>query len=194
MLFLNIVNYSLTEIGDLMSIWDILRKFGIIIIAVMALLLSRMGIGYLTILVAIGILTPIICGSKKDAIFTGILYATISYILSYPAGLFLINYMPEEYIPITVSSSTVATNLFIGWLVPVLVSIMICGLASFIGNLLADFINNKTAERNDDEHYFEASDELNQIDTDNLNKKEKRNLLYLTPIQKAKNRNKENNE
>ena len=177
-----------------MTILGILRKFSIIIIAFIALLLSRMGISYLIILVAIGVLTPIICGSKKDAIFAGILYASISYIISYPTGLFLINYMPKEYIPITVSSSTVATNLFIGWLIPVIVSIIICGLTSFIGDIFANLIHKKTVETDVDEHYFEASNDLNQVDTNNLNKKERKNLLYLTPIQKAKNRNKENND
>ena len=93
---------------------DILRKFGVIIVALLALWLTRAGIGYITILVAIGIIAPIVCGSKKDAVFTGILYATLNYVLSYPSGLYLINYMPSNYIPITVSSSEVMVNLFIG--------------------------------------------------------------------------------
>lgn len=177
-----------------MTIFGFLRKFGIILLAFLALFLSGTGIGYLTILVAIGIIAPILCGSKKDAIFSGILYVTLSCILSYPKGLFLINYMPSEYIPVTVSSSTVATNLFIGWIIPVIVAIIICGLTSFIGELIANFINKKTEDTNAKEHYFDSTDDLTQIDTDNLNKKEKRNLLYLTPIQKAKNKYKKNNE
>lgn len=170
-----------------MTLMDILRKFGVIIIALLALWLTRAGIGYLTILVAIGIIAPIVCGSKKDAVFTGSLYATLNYVLSYPSGLYLINYMPSNYIPITVSSSEVMVNLFIGWLVPTLVAIIVCGMASFLGKVIADYLFGKENRDDTNEFYFE-DEGINQVDTSNLNKKERKRLLYLTPIQKAKNR------
>ena len=97
-----------------MTFTGILKKFSVIIVALLALGLTRMGIGYLTILLAIGIIMPIICDNKKSAIFTGILYATLGYLLSYPSSLFLINYMPDRDIPISVSSTSILTHIFLG--------------------------------------------------------------------------------
>lgn len=177
-----------------MTFMGILKKFSVIIVAILALGLTRMGIGYLTILLAIGIIMPMICDNKKSAIFTGVLYATLSYVLSYPSGLFLINYMPNIDIPISVSSTTTLTNLFLGWIIPVIAAIVLCGIFSIIGNFIKSKVLNKIIGNDDNEHYFDRQDDLNPIDTNSLNKDQKKELLYLTPIQKAKDRYKNNNE
>ena len=171
-----------------MTFMGILKKFSVIIMALLAFGLTRMGIGYLTILITIGIIMPIICDNKKSAIVTGFLYATLSYLLSYPSGLFLINYMPNYDIPISVSSSTVLTNIFLGWIIPVIITILICGIFSVIGMFIKSKLFDKIIGKGDNEHYFDSRDDLNYIDTNSLDKKQKKELLYLTPIQKAKNR------
>ena len=177
-----------------MTFTGILKKFSVIIVALLALGLTRMGIGYLTILLAIGIIMPIICDNKKSAIFTGILYATLGYLLSYPSSLFLINYMPDRDIPISVSSTSILTNIFLGWIIPVIVAIVICGIFSIIGNIIKSKVFDKIGGNNDDVHHFDTYDEVNQIDTNSLNKKQKKELLFLTPIQKAKNKYNDNKE
>ena len=73
-----------------MTFMSILKKFSIVLVALLALGLTRIGISYLIILVAIGIIMPIIADNKKSAMVTGALYATLGYSLSYPSGLFLI--------------------------------------------------------------------------------------------------------
>ena len=171
-----------------MTFMNILKKFCVIIVALLALGLTRMGMGYLTILMAIGIIMPLICDNKKSAIFTGVLYTTLSYVLSYPSSLFLIDYMPNYDIPISVSSTTVLTNVFLGWLIPVLIAIVLCGIFSIIGKIIKSQILDKIVGKSNDEHYFETQDDLNHVDTNSLNKNQKKELLYLTPSQKAKNR------
>jgi len=170
-----------------MTFMSILKKFSVIIVALLALGLTRIGLGYLTILIGIGIVMPLICGNKKSAIYTGVLYTTLSYLLSYPSGLFLIDYMPSSEIPISVSSATVLSNIFLGWIIPVIIAVVICGISSIIGNIIKMQLFD-TAEKDDNEYYFEKSDDLDQFDTKSLNKNQKKELLYLTPIQKAKNR------
>lgn len=202
-----------------MTFMNILKKISILIVAVLSLELTRMGISYLTILIAIGIVMPIICGNKKSAVFTGVLYATISYILTYPSSLFLIDYMPSESIPITVPISTVYSNIFFGWIIPVIIAIVVCGIFSIFGHIIKKQLLDKVIGKGSDEHYFDESNVItpnnnnsltnqdyqkttNTINnnqdyprkTNSLNKNEKKELLYLTPIQKAKNRNKRKNE
>lgn len=180
-----------------MTLSGIFKNISVLIIALMALLLTRMGISYYIILIAIGIITPIICGNKKSAVISGILYATLSYIISYPSGLFLINHMPSTPIPISVSPFTVIINLFIAWLIPVLITIIITGISSLIGNWIAEKLNkDKTEEINVDtvDYYFEEDDDSIQIEHEEYDTSRKKDLLSLTSIQKAKNRrNKEKN-
>lgn len=176
-----------------MTFTSILKKFCVIIVALLALGLTRMGIGYLTILIAIGIIMPVISDNKKSAIITGVLYATLGYIISYPSSLFLINYMPDINIPISVSSATTLSNIFLGWIIPVIFAIVICGIFSIIGNIIKSKVFNNNGN-NENEHRFDTQDNLNPIDTNSLNKKEKKELLYLTPIQKAKNRYNDNDD
>lgn len=173
-----------------MTLVGILRKLSIILVALVALFLSRTGISYLIILVCIGIFTPFLSGNKKGAVFSGILYSTFSYILSFPTGSYLINYMPSIDIPITVNSFDVFMNLFIGWLIPVLISILVCGIASLIGKFLLDLII-RTDNQEVNEHYFESDESYSK---NYLNTKGNIELLNLTSIQKAKNRKQKNNE
>ena len=248
---------------------NILKKLSIPVVAILALGLTRTGISYFTILIAIGILLPIICGSKKSAVFTGILYATLSYILTYPSSTFLINYMPSESIPLSVSTATVYSNIFMGWIIPVIIAAVVCGVFSIIGQAVKRLFD-KILGKDTDEHHFRESDDSETIvtdsydeypeysfnnnsydrsrnrsfndrsfgrsrdysfdedsyemgrdysfdgnfhgkgrynsyndnshgrkrdytiDTSSLDKKEKKELLYMTPIQKAKNRKKKN--
>ncbi len=165
----------------------ILKKFSVLIVALLALKLTRMGISYLAVLIAIAIVMPIICDNKRSAVVAGILYTTISYLLTYPSSLFLKNYMPDTSIPIAVSSSAVYMNLFMGWIIPVIITMIICGIVSTIIYSIKRSIVKKQDDKNKDVHYFERGD-LNKFDTNSLNKKQKKELLYLTPIQKAKNR------
>jgi hypothetical protein len=132
-------------------------------VAILAIGLTRFGISYLIILMLIGFFMPIIAGNKKGAIFTGVLYATLSYILSYPSGLYLINYMPKEAIPVSVSSSSVFFNLFMGWLIPVVISTVVCGIFSIAGYAVKNIIYGK---EDTTEHYFESTEEMEQIKTD----------------------------
>ena len=48
-----------------MTLMNILKKLSILIVAILAIQVTRMGVNYFTILLAIGIIMPIICGSKK---------------------------------------------------------------------------------------------------------------------------------
>lgn len=241
-----------------MTAMNILKKLTIPVVAVLALGITRMGISYLTIFLAIGIIMPIICGSKKSAVFTGILYATLGYILAIPSGTFLINYMPTASIPISVSTATVYSNLFLAWIIPVIIAAVVCGVFSIIGSLVKGLFD-KMLGKGTDEHSFRESDDSETIvtdsydeypeysfndnsydgrrnrsfndrsfgrrkdysfeedsyemgrdyshkdnfngrkrdytiDTSSLDKHEKKELLYLTPIQKAKNRKKRNNK
>ena len=178
----------------MMALASVLKKFSIVIIAVLALILTRIGIGYLILLVTIGIVTPILTGKKKDAIFTGILYSTLSYIISYPAGLYLINYMPNIEIPVTVTSTEIAFNLFMGWIIPVMVSIIICGITSFIGIWAANLIHKKTDQKDAEGYYFEEDEEIYPEDYAEPNRNNKKDLLSLTSSQKAKRRKQNDDE
>ena len=172
-----------------MNLLSILKKFSIIIVAVLAYFLSRMGVGYLVILVAIGLFMPFLTNSKKGAVFTGILYATIGYLISYPSGLFLINYMPSIEIPISVSQTTVATDLFIGWLIPVLIAIIICGLFSIMGYAISKRLYGKNNSSKSDYHTFEEDIYVEKDEFD-----EDVDLINLSPIQRMKNKYKENDD
>lgn len=185
-----------------MSLMDFLKKFSIIIFVVLALIVSHMGISYLTILVVIGLLVSFITGHKKDAVITGVLYALISYILSYPAGLFLAEYMPSTTLNVSADSVTVMSDVIIGALVPSIVAIVICGICAIIGSEISKYVFKKQESTTDEGYHFDM-DDYDYDDIDDVNEQEekevvnkkrsrksrksnKNDLLNLTPIQKAK--------
>lgn len=178
-----------------------LKSLTIVVAAFIALFLTRIGISYLLILIALGIILPFITEDKKSAIISGILYATISYILSYPSGLFLINFMPKIDIPINVSFIEVLFNLLIGLLVPIIISVIICFISSLVGNYLSKLVkqNRDNNEEQDKGHYFNSTNDYKKEykeygkNFDKHTPKTKKKLMELSPIQKAKIR-RENEE
>lgn len=148
---------------------NILKKISILLMALLSLELTRMGIGYLTILVAIGIIMPIFCGSKKSAVYTGILYTTLSYMISYPSSTFLIDYMPSESIPLTVSTATQYSNLFLGWIIPVIISVVICGIFSVLGYAIRRAIFGEDKKKITEGYYFEKDNDLKQEESYSTN-------------------------
>ena len=153
-----------------MSSFNFLGKFGIVIIsAILALILARIGISYLVILIAIGFIIALITKSKAYAVLTGLLYTVISYILSYPAGLFLVDYMPT-------------TN--------VTIPIVLCGLPAIIGVNIAEYIHKPTTQPQKEEHHYKVMDNFNQVHKKVNKKQVEADILRQTPIQKAKNRKK----
>lgn len=174
---------------------NILKVLPIIIGAFAALILTRLGISYLLLLVALGFILPFLTKDKKSAVLSGILYAAISYIISYPSGLFLSNYMPSIEIPINVSPIEVIFNLLLGLLVPMIVAAIICFITAIIGEYLSNKIQHK--DKKEKEYHFQQNNE-NKIQYDEgfeeITPYDRKNLLDLTSIQKAKNKrkNKEN--
>lgn len=173
-----------------------LKSLTIIGAAIVALFLTRIGLSYLLILIALGLILPFITEDKKSAIISGVLYAAISYILSYPSGLFLINYMPTIDIPVNVSFIEVFFNLLIGLLVPIIIAIIICSISSIIGKYLSKLVKQNNNEKQDKGYHFESKKQYkNEYDDyeNNYEKhtpKTKKKLMELSPIQKAKNRRK----
>lgn len=173
---------------------SILKILTIIAGALLALILTRVGISYLVILIALGLILSFFTGDKKSAIISGVLYATISYIISYPSGLFLKGYMPNIDIPVNVSPAEVTINLFIGLIIPIIITIVICGVFSIIGGYVHNLIKNKDEKQEEEGIYFDSP---NEFDEKYENKSErftstktKNKLEELSPIQKAKNRRK----
>ncbi|MBO5460106.1 MAG: hypothetical protein J5981_07690, partial [Lachnospira sp.] len=68
---------------------------------------------------------------KREAIITGVLYALVGYILSYPAGLILNDYMPSIDIPVQTNAISVGMALLMGALIPVCFAIIICTITFF---------------------------------------------------------------
>jgi len=174
---------------------DLLKKFSIIIFVLLALIVSRMGISYIVILIAIGFIVSFINQRKREAIITGVLYALVSYILSYPAGLFLSEYMPSTDIVIETSVLTVAKDLIIGALIPMIIALVLCGITAIIGSNIAKAINkDKTPENDAKETYrfdMYKSDTNNPYQKtaevkDKNSRKNRKTLSKLTPIDKAK--------
>ena len=171
---------------------NIFKYVRIIIAAFLALLLSRMGVSYLWILVAIGVILSILSKSKSEPIIAGVLYSTLSYILTYHSGFFLIQYMPNNA-SVQVSAIDVYINLFMGWLVPALIAIIICGLTSFIGMAIWEILNKNESKYNSDAYYFDDEKDLinqDRVIEDSFNQKD---YLYLSPIERAKRRKNFNN-
>ncbi|RAP52749.1 MAG: hypothetical protein BZ138_02425 [Methanosphaera sp. rholeuAM270] len=173
---------------------NIYKIFTILLSAFIALVLTRMGIGYLFILVALGLILPFITKDRISAILSGTLYAAVGYILSYPSGLFLTNYMPSIEIPINVSPIEVLLNMSLGLIIPVIIAIVICFIASLIGKYLSNLITHE--EVKDEEKIYFAQEETPEeeyvedeevIYPENNNKNK---LLNLSHIQKSKNKRK----
>lgn len=178
-----------------MSSFNFLGKFGIIIIAaIMALILAGLGISYLIILIAIGFIIALITESKFYAVLTGVLYTLTSYILSYPAGLFLVDYMPTTNVTIQTSTYTVGMDLLMGGLIPTIVAVVLCGLAAIVGSNVAErFCRPKSTQTNTEEHHFKVMDNFNQKKQVKQHKEhDEAETLYQNPIQKAKSKFNEN--
>ncbi|OED29571.1 hypothetical protein [Methanosphaera sp. WGK6] len=183
-----------------MTSFNVLGKFRIIIAVILALIIARLGISYLIILLAIGIILSIL-NSKMEAVITGVLYAIVSYILSYPAGLFLADYMPTTNVTIETSATTVGINLMMGAIIPTIIAIILCGIGALIGSTLVDLIHKNNNSENKqksikEEHHYEVIEGFKRSREENKrNKKQKREIIYQTPIQKSKIRQqKQNNE
>ncbi|MBO7718798.1 MAG: hypothetical protein J6S29_01450 [Methanosphaera sp.] len=179
-----------------MSLIDFLRKFSIIIFVILALILSRSGFGYLLILVMIGLIVSYINRRKREAIITGILYALIGYILSYPTGLILKDYMPAYTIPVQTSTATMIMDLLLGALIPVCVAIVICGITAIIGSNIAKYVHERdadTQESDDTGYQVIFTDEENQT-RDYVEVENRGELLNYTPIHKAKMRKEKQKE
>lgn len=178
---------------------NLLKKFSIIIFILLALIISRMGVSYIIILIAIGLIVSFINQRKREAIITGVLYALVSYILSYPAGLFLSEYMPTTDVVIETSAITVAENMIIGALIPMIIAFILCAITAVIGSNISKAINkDKTSEDNDEKGYhfnmnksdsYSHSDNNFQQSVDDISndsKDYKQKINRLTPIDKAK--------
>ena len=172
-----------------MSLTDVFRKFSILIFVVLALLLSRSGFGYLLILVLIGLIVSFINKRKREAIITGVLYALVGYILSYPSGLMLKDYMPSITIPVQTSTATVVMDLLIGALIPTCVAIIVCGITAIIGSNIAKYIDGRNEENPLEERYNPGYTQEDNGESDYIYvDKNDEELLNYTPIHKAKMR------
>ena len=177
---------------------NLLKKFSIIIFVLLALIVSRMGVSYIIILIAIGLIVSFINQRKREAVITGVLYALVSYILSYPAGLFLSEYMPTTNVVIETSAITVAKNLIVGALIPMIIAFILCGITAIIGSNIAKAMNKDKSSEEDDEGYHFSRDNSNsdnnpnndyQQDVEYKNEdfqKNRKKFSKLTPIDKAK--------
>lgn len=182
-----------------MSLIEILKRFSTIIFVILALMLSRLGIGYLTLLILLGLIVSFINKRKRDAIIAGLLYAMVGYILSYPTGLLLADYMPTTDIVIETNAATMMTDLVIGALIPMIVAFVICGITAIIGSNIAKYLesNKKSTTEfdNTDTHQFNVVGNFKQKqEKQKETRKNKEELINLTPIQKAKMRKEKEND
>lgn len=175
-------------------------KFSRVIIgAVLALILCRMGISYLAVLVALGFILSFISKNKWEGVLSAVIYTTLSYIISYPSGLYLKEFMPTIEIPIVVNPTSVIMTLFLGWLIPVIIAIIISGCAAILGKECAKIIRKDKKEdkeikndyQNDYQNDFEDNEETKEVFKEKSvmpkpkNRKNKE-ILEMSPIQKAK--------
>lgn len=175
-------------------------KFSRVIIgAVLALILCRMGISYLAVLVALGFILSFISKNKWEGVLSAVIYTTLSYIISYPSGLYLKEFMPTIEIPIVVNPTSVIMTLFLGWLIPVIIAIIISGCAAILGKECAKIIRKDKKEdkeikndyQNDYQNDFEDNEEIKGVFEEKSvmpkpkNRKNKE-ILEMSPIQKAK--------
>ncbi len=174
-----------------MSSSIISRLFKILVAVILALILTYIGINYVVVLLAVGLILTILNKRKKDAIFTGILYAFIGYVMSYPVGLANMGqYIPLVDIPVQTTVLTSFISLLIGVVIPVLVSIILTGSVSIITYYVLDYLNlTKDKTNRYEKHYFQTKEAIKENRDQNRRKKEKEDLLNLSPIQKSKIKN-----
>lgn len=164
-----------------------------------------MGVSYLIILVAIGLIVSFINKRKREAIITGVLYALVSYIISYPSGLFLAEYMPTTNVVIQTNTITVAKDLLVGALIPMIIAFILCAITAVIGSNIAKAISNDDESEYEEVGYHfnrnESYDDSDDYYYDNIQpspedkpkntRKERERLIKLTPIDKAKMKRRE---
>lgn len=135
----------------------ILRSIEIVVVAIAALILTRLSISYIIILALIGLITTLISKRRKDAIIAAVLYTIIGYVISYPAGMFFAQFTPETPIPVSITLTDTIINQAIGVAIPIIIAIIITTVVSsaviFILNLLGGNKKQKTQQK--DEVYFQ---------------------------------------
>lgn len=118
----------------------ILRLLTIIIGALIALVITRLGIYFIYVLMLLGVIVTLITRYKKDAIISSIIYIIIGHLISYPNGVLLNIYIPDVEIPITTSIMTNITDQLIGLAIPILIAIIVVGMTSYIISLILNYI------------------------------------------------------
>lgn len=145
----------------------VLRLLTIIIGALIALVITRLGIYFIYVLMLLGVIITLITRYKKDAIISSIIYIIIGHLISYPNGVLLNIYIPDVEIPITTSIMTNIIDQLIGLAIPILIAIIVVGVTSYIVSLILNYIrpqskNNgviKTVFNNDTPQKEHKSDE-----------------------------------
>lgn len=161
----------------------------IIVFTLMGLVLTRMGISYLLILLLIGLGVSLLSKSKLYAIIAGMAYVIVSYIITYPAGLFLSQYMPTSGVVVETSSTAVAMNLFMGALIPTIFAVIVCGVSAVIGAGIANYIrkDNSNNEDKSEGYHFNVEDNKTKVNNkNNRTRKKTHKGKFMNPIQKAK--------
>lgn len=118
----------------------ILRLLTIIIGALIALVITRLGIYFIYVLMLLGVIITLITRYKKDAIISSIIYIIVGHLISYPTGVLLNIYIPDVEIPITTSIITNITDQLIGLAIPILIAIIVVGVTSYIISLILNYI------------------------------------------------------
>ena len=121
------------------------------------------------------------------------MYTIVSYILTYPAGLFLIDYMPTTDVVIETNSTTVLIDLLMGALIPSIFAVIFCGICALIGANLAKAIrkdNNSKNENKSEGHNFKVMDNFEKSNKNNRKRQRKnKNGKFMNPIEKSKIKN-----
>ncbi|MBE6493336.1 MAG: hypothetical protein E7Z84_01825 [Methanosphaera stadtmanae] len=160
----------------------------IIAFTLIGLLLTRIGISYLLVLLLIGLGVSFLSKSKLYAILTGMAYAIVSYIITYPAGLFLAQYMPTSSVVIKTNPIAVAMDLLMGALIPTIFAIIICGISAVIGAGIANYIrkDNSDNENKSDGYHFDVEGKTKTNNKNNSKRNKTNKGKFMNPIQKAK--------
>lgn len=168
----------------------ILRLLTIIIGALIALVITRLGIYFIYVLMLLGVIITLITRYKKDAIISSIIYIIIGHLISYPNGVLLNIYIPDVEIPITTSIITNITDQLIGLAIPILIAIIVVGVTSYIISLILNYIrpqsknngviktvfNNDTPQEHKSEYTFKTSD--TKQPTEDTSKKADKTSLF----------------
>lgn len=180
-----------------MSSSTLLKGFEIIIAVIIAILAARVGISYMVILLALGFIMTLLTKSKGVGTTSGAAYALISYIISYPAGLLLTDYMPTTNITVETSAGSMMFNLVMGTLIPIIAAVIISGVAAIVAGYILGLFhrNNKDKEEKHEEHHYKVVNDFNEIRQRNKQQRRKKEeAIYMTPIQKAKIRREKERE